>query len=178
VQNNKPKLRSSITKTLILLSLVTLLLMKAPLQIVSAQEPQPSVSVAPSNELLKLKTALSNALDRIEDDNDKIAAAEEYITKLELEKELSEKALAGAKEERDRLVRLRELDKEEASKLQSVIAALEKERASLQSTIAAQDKVIIKTNEKLHTAKKLGIYGTIGGILVGVLAGIKLGGIR
>jgi NADH dehydrogenase/NADH:ubiquinone oxidoreductase subunit G len=162
------------TSTLAVL-LAALLLMAAPLQTSYAQGPQASAS-ASADELTRLKVAYSEALDRIETDKIKLEAADAYVKRLEEEKDVSERALATAKEEREALYRLQKLHEEEATRLRNAIAEKEKEAISLKETIVAQDKVITKQNGKIKFLKKVAKVAFVVGLGVGVGVGIKVGG--
>lgn len=184
------------TSTLAVL-LVALLLMTAPLQTSYAQGPQASASASvdephsinrtlfleskeqspkTSDELTRLKVAYSEALDRIETDKIKLEAADAYVKRLEEEKDVSERALATAKEEREALYRLQKLHEEEATRLRNAIAEKEKEVISLKDTIVAQDKIITKQNGKIRFLKKVAKYAALGGLAAGIGIGIKIGG--
>jgi chromosome segregation ATPase len=166
----------NLTSKAAILVLATLLLIAIPVRTVSAQGLPESVSVA--SELKRLKTALSSALDRIEDDTEKINKAEAYIKTLEAENKASGDVVSGLKDELLALYRRRQTSEEEASKLRSAVANLEKENGLLRETVAEQDRVIIKQNEKISTAKKVGKIAFIVGIGIGIVAGIKIGGRR
>lgn len=150
--------------------LLATLLLTAPLQrTVFAQGQNASASLV--NENTRLKRALSAALDRIEDSDDKIGKAAAYIDKLEQEQLASEKVIDAYKQELASLIRLRELDKEEAAKLRSAISHLEAENKELRVTIGEQSKTIVKQNQKLSTARKLTIFAFIAGAVGGFLLG-------
>lgn len=129
-----------------------------------------------SDEVTRLKTAYSEALDRIETDKIKLEAADAYVKRLEEEKGVSERALATAKEEREALYRLQKLHEEEATRLRNAIAEKEKEVISLKDTIVAQDKIITKQNGKIRFLKKVAKYAALGGLAAGIGIGIKIGG--
>ncbi len=156
--------------TLLPLLLITLLLIAAPLRIASAQGQSNSASPA---EVSRLKVALSAALDRVEDDNDKISKASAYIDSLEKEKTASDRLLDANKAELASLVRLRALDKEESDKLRAAIDSLTKENVTLGAVIAKQNDTIVKQNAKISFTKKLAAIGTILGLAAGFYFGSK-----
>ena len=156
--------------------LVTLLLMTAPLRTVSAQGQQASGSA--SAEITRLKTAYSEALDRIESDKVRLEASDAYIKRLEEEKGISDKALSVAKDEREALYRLQVLHEEEATRLRNALAEKEQENSILRDTVVAQDKIIVKQNGKISFLKKVAKYAAIGGLAAGIGIGIKIGGRR
>lgn len=173
MQKQTQQRQRKLTKVAATLVLATLLLIAIPVRTASAQGLPSSVSSA--SEVTKLKTALSAALDRIEDDTEKIKAAEAYIEKLEAEKIVSESFISGLKDELLALYRRRQTSEDEAGRLRSAVANLEKENNFLKETVVEQERTIVKQNQKLSTAKKVAKILFVVGVGIGIGVGVKIG---
>lgn len=130
-------------------------------------------SESSANDLAKLRSALSQALDRIESLESRLTAAAQAIDALKEERDAAQKTLEAAKLERESLERQVAITERAIAALQNAITIYER-TIELQSRLNEKhlvriDNLEVKLDRANSRVLKSGVIGFIAGVLTNVI---------